>query len=94
MAVLGDSCLLPCLSGGLLCDGAIRWQTAGDAREVLAPKLAGALALAGATAAVPLASSCLFSSVAALLGNAGQANYAAGNAAMDALAAAQHTHVS
>ncbi len=80
--------------GGLLRDGPIGRQTAAGAREVLAPKLNGALALGAAAAALPLAGSCLFSSVAALLGNAGQANYAAANGALDTLAASQHAQVS
>ena len=76
--------------GGLLRDGMLGRQTASSLREVLSPKLAGTLALAAATYGAPLAAMTLFSSIAALLGNPGQANYAAANGVLDAFAGIQH----
>ncbi|KAK9829172.1 hypothetical protein WJX72_004291 [[Myrmecia] bisecta] len=74
-------------AGGVLADALLRKQTAGTLRTVLAPKVAGTVALSRATALAPLASVGLFSSIAALLGNAGQGNYAAANGFLDGWAA-------
>ena len=60
---------------------------------MLAPKAAGTHNLLAAAAATPLDSVALFSSIAALLGNAGQSNYAAANALLDARASAAHAQV-
>jgi KR domain len=61
---------------------------------VLAPKAAGTRNLLAAAAATPLGCVALFSSIAALLGNAGQANYAAANAVLDGCAFSGHAQVS
>ncbi len=54
--------------------------------RVLSPKVAGALALHQATLDLDLDFFTLFSSISSVLGQFGQANYAAGNAFMDHLA--------
>ncbi|MFJ8229751.1 SDR family NAD(P)-dependent oxidoreductase [Streptomyces sp. NPDC094448] len=73
-------------SAGVLRDGFLRGKSAGELREVLAPKVAGTLHLDAATRDEPLDFLALFSSAAAVTGNAGQADYAAANAFMDAFA--------
>ena len=72
----------------MLCDAVLARQSAATLRSAMAPKLGGCTALERSLHGCPLASSLLFSSLAALLGSAGQANYAAANAALDAEAAA------
>lgn len=74
-------------AGGVLRDAMLAQQTAGRLRAALAPKLSGWQLAGAALAAQPLHQCLLFSSAAALLGNAGQANYGAANAALDAAAA-------
>jgi phthiocerol/phenolphthiocerol synthesis type-I polyketide synthase C len=76
-------------AAGLLADSTIRNLTPRQLDEVLAPKALGAVNLDAATQGDPLDFFVLFSSAAALVGNAGQAAYAAGNAFMDALAQAR-----
>lgn len=76
------------LAGGVLRDALLAKQTAAGLRQALAPKLAGGANAAAAQHGQPLQQRLLFSSVASLLGNAGQANYAAANAALDAAAQA------
>ncbi len=82
---------LPPLAGvihsvGVLADGAITNQDWGRFERVLAPKMLGAWRLHQATADQDLDLFVLFSSVAGVLGNAGQANHAAANAFLDQLA--------
>ena len=72
--------------GGVLRDALLSTQSAASLRAVLAPKLSASVAVIAACQLHPVRQLVLFSSVAALLGNAGQANYAAANATLDALA--------
>lgn len=74
-------------AAGLLDDATVRTLEAGQLARVLAPKIDGARHLDAATAQDPLDFFVLFSSVASLVGLAGQAAYSAGNAYLDALAA-------
>ncbi|WP_242887552.1 type I polyketide synthase [Actinomadura litoris] len=66
--------------------GLIEVKTADAARAVLAPKIAGTLALAEVFGDDPLDVFALCSSVTALAGGLGQADYCAANAFMDAYA--------
>lgn len=79
------------LRGVLHCAGTLRdtyliHKSEDDFRAVLSPKVAGTLNLDRATRGQPLAFFALFSSISGVLGNAGQADYAAANAFMDAFA--------
>ncbi|PWK78543.1 acyl transferase domain-containing protein [Lentzea atacamensis] len=58
--------------------------------RVVAPKLLGALHLHELTEHMPLAAFVLFSSATSMIGNIGQANYAAANTFLDQLAEARH----
>lgn len=74
-------------SGGVLQDAVLTAQTAASMRAVQAPKLASAAAMQHAANGQPVHQTLLFSSVASLLGNPGQSNYAAANAALEGWAA-------
>eukprot|EP00964_Phaeocystis_antarctica_P008007 scaffold4305_cov74-Phaeocystis_antarctica.AAC.1 len=76
-------------AAGVLSDALLARQTAATLARVYGPKAHGAWALQRCTAALPLEAFAFFSSVAALLGGAGQANYAAANSCLDALAGAR-----
>lgn len=58
-------------------------------RQAIAPKLGAVQNVADAAPADPLGASLLFSSVSAIAGNSGHANYNAANAVLDAFAAQQ-----
>ncbi|MGX1632352.1 SDR family NAD(P)-dependent oxidoreductase, partial [Streptomyces albidoflavus] len=74
-------------TAGVVDDGIVESLTPEQCDRVLAPKLAGALHLAELTAGAGLAAFVLYSSAAGVFGAGGQTNYAAANAALDALAA-------
>ena len=76
-------------SAGVLDDGVALQQTWERLRTVFAPKVAGAWNLHDASATLPLDFFVLYSSLASVLGSAGQGNYAAANAFLDSLAQAR-----
>ena len=90
-ALLQIESTLPPLKGvihcaGVLDDGVIADRDWNSFTKVLAPKVQGAWNLHELTRKYDLESFILFSSASSLLGSAGQANYCAANAFLDALA--------
>ncbi|MDT0493306.1 type I polyketide synthase [Streptomyces griseus] len=73
-------------AAGVLDDGTVESLTPARMRHVLRPKVDAALHLHALTRDLPLSAFVLFSSASATVGNAGQGNYAAANAFLDALA--------
>jgi acyl transferase domain-containing protein/NADPH:quinone reductase-like Zn-dependent oxidoreductase len=74
-------------AAGVLEDGTVGSLTSAELDRVLAPKLDAALHLHELTSHLDLDAFVMFSSAAATLGAAGQANYSAANAFLDGLAA-------
>ncbi|MEU3408249.1 type I polyketide synthase [Streptomyces sp. NPDC006670] len=73
-------------AAGTTDDGVLPALTPQRIRRVFAPKVEGALHLHDLTRDLDLSAFVLFSSAAGVFGNPGQGNYAAANAALDALA--------
>ncbi|WP_406069065.1 SDR family NAD(P)-dependent oxidoreductase [Micromonospora sp. NBC_01638] len=76
-------------AAGVLDDATVATLRPEQIEHAVAPKADGARHLDALTAGDPLDLFVLFSSAAALVGNAGQAGYAAGNAYLDSLAEAR-----
>ena len=79
-------------AAGVLHDMMLRSMVSDDVHAVFAPKAVAASHVQKVVMSTPLQAFGLFSSVASTFGNIGQANYAAGNAYLDALARCQRCH--
>ena len=92
LALLAREALIGLLhAAGVLHDKMLRAMSTDDVHAVFVPK-ACAASHAEAIMRTPLEAAGLFSSVASTFGNVGQANYAAANAYLDALARCRRCH--
>lgn len=80
-------------AAGVLQDNYLLNKSTDEVRTVLAPKVAGTVYLDQATQALALDFFVVFSSIAGAMGNPGQADYAMGNAFMDAFADQRNVQV-
>ncbi|GAB0102588.1 type I polyketide synthase [Nocardia sp. JMUB6875] len=86
LADIGDTPIAVVHTAGVLEDGTVSALTDAQLDRVFAPKVDGAWHVDELTRDRDVRAFVLFSSIAAVLGTSGQANYAAANAALDALA--------
>lgn len=80
-------------TAGVIRDSLLMNKTAEEVHAVLAPKVAGTIAIDEATRDLALEFLILFGSTSGVLGNLGQADYAAGNAFMDTFALKRNEQV-
>ena len=80
-------------ASGVLADATLRNQTAAGIRTTWAPKASALHQMGGAYGRQPGTFQLLFSSIAALLGSPGQANYSAANATLDVMSQAAQAQV-
>ena len=78
-------------AGGVLRDASLANQTLKGIREVMAAKVDALHRLQVSPLTSQIKDTLVFSSTASLLGPAGQANYAAANAALDACCSSQQS---